>query len=812
MIKDFEEQKISDRIIGLSDIEVEERLEKFGPNVINPPVEISFLKIFKEELTEPMILLLLIIGIIYSVWGNLADAVTIFIVIVALVMAEVFTEYQAKKAITSLSKISASKTKVWRNNEITEVKPEELVPGDILILLPGTYVAADSKIISAISFDTDESQLTGESFPQERTAGEDIYAGTLILSGEGKARVFATGRNTKIGKLSLLASHIKEPRTPLQLAMKSLAKKLVWLSLFFSIFIPVLGLIRGQNLRVMILTGLALAFAVIPEELPIIVTMILGFGAYKLSQKNFIIKRIKAAETLGNATVIMADKTGTITNNKMRVVYLYPPNKKSTILESAINNLTDISISPTDKAILSKAADLNLDKNLYGKIIRERTFGDSRKTHSSILKLDDHYELISSGAPEEILLMIGTKNKIIEKEIEKEAEKGRRIIAVASKKILPSHKNYPFEKLEKDLKFIGLISIEDSPRPEVKPMIQLASQAGVRNIMVTGDHPKTASFVAEEVGIPSKKVLTGAEIDRLSDANLAEAIKETSVFARVSPEEKYRLVKAFQNNGEVVAVTGDGVNDALALKAANIGIAMGIKGTDAAKEAADVVLGDDNFATIGQGIFEGRKFFENLKKGTKYYLSVKIALIMIFLVAVIANVPFPLEPIQIIVLELFMDLVASAGFVYEPPENEIYSPSFLSRYNKFFDSFILKSIAFSALSLFASVTFVYLSALFAGRTPQTANAYAFAAWMIGTILLAFVSRSDYESVFKIGVFKNKIINIWAVGALIFFLVVISSPVISSFLKLVPLSFYQLLFVFAISFVAIFWQELLKKTA
>jgi Ca2+-transporting ATPase len=812
MIKNSEEQNISDRVVGLSDIEVRNHLEKFGLNIINPPLEVNFLSIVKEEMTEPMILLLLIIGIIYSVWGNLLDAITIFVIIFALVMAEIFTEYQAKKAITSLTKISAPKTKVWRNNEITEIKSEEVVPGDILILLPGTFVAADSKILSAISFDIDESQLTGESFPQEKTAGEDIYAGTLILSGEGKARAFATGRNTKIGKLSFLASRIKEPKTPLQLAMKSLAKKLVWLSIFFSVFIPILGIIRGQNFRVMFLTGLALAFAVIPEELPIIVTMILGFGAYKLSQKNFLIKKIKAAETLGNATVILADKTGTITENKMRVVYLYPPNKKSEILEAAVNNLTDISISPTDKAILKKAAELNLDKNLYGKIIRERTLGDNRKTHSSLLKLDDHYELFSSGAPEEILSMIKTKNRVIEKEIEKETKKGRRLIAVASRKIISSQKNYPFEKLEKDLKFVGLISIEDPPRPEVKPMIQLASRAGIKNIMVTGDHPQTAAFIAEEVGIPAKKVLIGAEIDRLSDSNLSEAIKEVSVFARVSSEEKYRLVKAFQNNGEIVAVTGDGVNDVLALKAADIGIAMGVKGTDAAKEAADVVLGDDNFATIGQGIFEGRKFFENLKKGTKYYLSVKIALIAIFLVAVIANVPFPLEPIQIIVLELFMDLVASAGFIYEPPESSIYSSSFLSLRNKFFDSFMLKSIAFSALSLFASVTFIYFAALFGRLPPATANTYAFAAWMIGTILLAYVSRSDYESVFKIGLFSNRIINFWAIGALIFFLIMISSPFFSSLLKLTPISAYQLVFVFAVSFVMIIWQELLKKTS
>jgi len=343
--------------------------------------------------------------------------------------------------------------------------------------------------------------------------------------------------------------------------------------------------------------------------------MVLGLGAYTLSKNNFLVKRIKAAEILGNATVIVTDKTGTITENKMKIVSLYPGSQEE-IIKRAVGSISPYSLSPMEQEIKNKAVELKIGE-AASEIVRQRNLGNGRKTKSIIRKSGNDYELFASGAPEEILAMSqnlgeGVKNKLAE-----ETARGRRVIAVAFKKLSPGEERLDFSQLEKNLNFAGLISFEDPPRSEVKETIARVAQAGVRTIMVTGDHPLTARYIAKEVGIirEDELVLTGEELDKLSDEDLQQTVKTVSVFARTTPQHKYRIVQALQKNGEVVAVTGDGLNDALALKGADIGIAMGIRGTDVAKEAAEVVLADDNYITITQGIFEGRKFFDNLQKG-----------------------------------------------------------------------------------------------------------------------------------------------------------------------------------------------------
>ncbi|CAG0981447.1 hypothetical protein METP3_02105, partial [Methanosarcinales archaeon] len=536
----------------------------------------------------------------YSIWGKLEDAITIFIVIILLVFAEVYNEFRAKKAIASLEKIAAPRTRVLRDGKVTEIDSENVVPDDILILTSGTKVAADAKVNTSIGMKFDESALTGESFPQDKEIGDEIYAGTIALSGEGSAVVFATGKNTRLGKIATASKIIKPPKTQLQLAMKSLTGKLVFVALFFSIIIPLIGIIRGQDLKTMILTGLSLSFATIPEELPIIITMVLGLGAYTLSKNNFLVKRIKAAETLGNATVIVTDKTGTITENKMKISGFYPADKgkEIEILEIALASLTEYSLSPLDHEIKNKARELKIDgapRKL--KVVRQRNFGDGRKT-KAVIRENAGHELILSGAPEEIFGVCSNISDDIKAALGSETEKGRRVIAIAYKKLEPREKSLDFNEIEKEMNFAGLISFEDPPREGVKETIALSMTAGIRTIMVTGDHPQTAGFIAREVGISTtNKVLTGMELDRITDDELQNTVKEFSVFARAKPEHKYRIVKALQKNGEVVAVTGDGINDALALKGADIGIAMGIRGTDVAREAAEVVLADDNYNT-----------------------------------------------------------------------------------------------------------------------------------------------------------------------------------------------------------------------
>jgi Ca2+-transporting ATPase len=790
---------------GLSNAEAKKRLEKYGLNQIVKPREVHFLGIVKEEIVEPMILLLIVVAFFYTIWGSLGDAITIYGVIIALVFAEVYNEYRAKKTIASLSRISSPKAKVLRGGKIIDVETEAVVPGDTLILTPGTRIAADSKIRESFSLQLDESTLTGESFPREKRVGEEIYTGTLVVSGEGMAEVFATGKNTRISGIATLAQEVKPPKTPLQIGMSSLAETLVWVALFFSIVIPLLGYLRGQDFQQMVLTALALAFATIPEELPIIITMILGLGAYRLSRRKFLVKKLKAAEVLGDATVILTDKTGTITENRMQVANVFPTDQELEIMKTAIGALTVISLSPLDKAILERAKKLKV-KSSFGRVLRERSFGDSRKTKTLMREARDNLELFITGAPEEILSLAKVDKKKFEEELTNETAKGRRVIAVARKTIRRVEKDLPFSDLEKDFSSAGLISFEDPPRKGVNETIEMARHAGVRVIMVTGDHPLTALSVAKTVGIPSDKVLTGDDLNKMSDEKLRKAVKEVSVFARTTPEHKYRLVKALRKNKEVVAVTGDGVNDIIALKGADIGIAMGVKGTDAAKEAADVVLADDNFVTIGQGIFEGRKFYDNLRKGVRYYLSVKVALILLFAFPVIFNTPFPFAPIQIILLELFMDLAASAGFVSEPPEKNIYDRPPRNSRERFMSGRMIRGIAVSGVSLFAAVGITYLYASWQNLSLIQTQTLAFTAWIIGHIMLALVSRSEKEPIYKLGFFSNRAMIVWAVAALGTLAIIIAIPAVSVYFRLTSLTLTQIAVAVLVPFATIFLQE------
>jgi Ca2+-transporting ATPase len=759
---------------GLSEAEARERLERFGPNLIAKPREVTILSIAKEEIAEPMILLLLSVGFFYTLFGGFEDALTLYAIILMLVIAEIATEYRAKKAISSLARLALPKTKVIRNRGITEVPTENIVPGDLLVLISGTRLAADGNLVSAISLQIDESSLTGESFPQDKTPGAEAYAGTLVVAGEGLMDVTLTGSATRVGRISGLAQEIRQPKTPLQLAMKSLAKTLVVVALFFSIIIPLIGFFQGQPLQDMFLVGLALAFATIPEELPIIITMNLGLGSFLLSRENFLVKKLKAAETLGIATVIVTDKTGTITESVMRVVSVYPDTDEDRILRSARSAMTDLSLSITDRAILNQADAHQIPPD-NGRIIRERSFGDGRKTRTVIRERDDNTELFMIGAPEEVLGCTTGDVRGAQDALARETASGRRVIAVARRTLGPADREGSPETLERDCVFGGLISIEDPPRAGVRETIGLAQRAGIRTIMVTGDHPRTAGAIAAEVGIISDRVMDAKDIDALSDEELREAVKHVSVFARAAPENKYRLVKALQKNGEVVAVTGDGVNDTLALKGADIGIAMGIRGTDAAKEAADIVLADDNFTTIGRGIFEGRRIFDNLSKGVKYYLAVKIALVAVFCASLLLAFPFPFSPIQIILLELFMDLGASASFVAEPPEPSVHERPPRNPLTPFLDTPMLTGIALGGLALFVTVFFTYWFALYQNLPLVTAQTAAFTAWILGHVLLAYVSRSAHDPLYRIGLFSNRIMLIWAVGACAFLALVLTVP-------------------------------------
>jgi Ca2+-transporting ATPase len=793
---------------GLSSEDAARRLEEYGPNVIEKASEVNFLTIAIKEITEPMILLLLAVGGLYSIWGSIEDAATIIVVILLLISAEVWNEYRAKKAINALSRLAAPKAKVIRDGKPEVIDTAKVVPGDVLIITPGTQVAADSKVIRSYGIQADESMLTGESMPVGKEPGDTLYAGTLVTSGEGIARVDATGKRTRMGEISTAARAIRQPKTPLQRYMKSLAMKLIGIALFFSLAIPLLGLLRGWNFQQMILTSLSLVFATVPEELPMIITIVLGVGALQLSRKNFLVKKIKAAEVLGNATVILTDKTGTITENHMHVASIYPPHKEKDVLATAGSAMSETSTSPTDRAIAEKYDEEHLPP-VTGRIVRQRSFGNGLKTRAVLREERGAYELYLTGAPEEVIKASLDTPPGTYAVLENEARKGRRVVAVARKAIPPGDRDAPFQTLEQGMDMTGLISIEDPPRPGVKEAVARAQRAGVRTIMVTGDHPKTAQEIAASVGIKSDEVITGDELHKMSDASLDKAVEHVSVFARTTPEDKYRLVKALRKDGEVVAVTGDGINDALALKGADIGIAMGVRGSDAAKEAADIVLADDNYSTITQGIFAGRKFFDNLSKGVKYYLAVKVALISVFLLPVLIAVPFPFSPINIILLELFMDLMASTTFVLEPAERTIYTRPPRNAKHDLFDVNMMKGIGVSGLSLFVAVMVPYFYALYAGVPQQTAQTLAFTAWMVGQVTLAFVMRSTYEPLTSLGPFSNKALDVMLISVIAFLAVALGVPAVGAFLKLTPVAPLQVAAVAVFAFCMVFWQEILK---
>jgi Ca2+-transporting ATPase len=841
---------------GLTDREAAERLTKYGENKLVLEHEIRFLAILREEITEPMILLLLVVGVLYSVLGTLTDALTIIVIIIVLVLVEVWNEYRAKRSIASLRKLAPPTTLTLRNGKPQEVQTTFLVPGDVVLLKTGQRVPADARLLETFGLEVDEASLTGESLPVAKDATAVVpsdtripeqrnmlFAGTIVTRGQAKALITATGAGTELGRVAGIAQAAREPKTPLQLYMKQLSKSLVWIAVFFSVLVPVLGFLRGLPLDQMILTGLALAFAVIPEELPIIITMVLGVGAYSLSRKGALVKRLRGAETLGSVTVIATDKTGTITQSKMKVAHLYfdgatvpaPEFKEnehealktgllaSEALRSATGN--EALSNPMAQAILEQLRQDAVDtQQLTGswRLKDELSFDDKRKLASYVYQHDSSLVVLSSGAPENVLAnstrlllkgeetpLTDTARQAVSSAMSSMAKSGERLLAFSYRR-LPHETQKERGALEHDLVFVGVVGFIDPPRPEVKGAISTCQQAGIKVVMVTGDHPETARTIAAQVGINSSRVLTGNEIARMSDEEVKKALKGTFVFARVTPEDKLRLVRLLRENGEVVAVTGDGINDAPALKEAHIGVAMGVRGTDVAKETADMVLTDDNFATIETAVKEGRKLYSNLRKGVRYYLACKVALVASFLLPIALGVPLPFAPIQIIVLELFMDLAASATFVAEPEESGIMTKPPIDPKEKFMNRSMLQTMTLGSLSLFAAVSFNFLLTWFLSQDLTVAQTVAFATWMLGHIMLALNFRSEKEPLAKLGFFSNKLMVAWAVLVVATLLVGTNLPFIHDSLRITYLSLQDWALVIIVPFIATFWMEL-KKT-
>jgi Ca2+-transporting ATPase len=841
---------------GLSQAEVIKRLKQFGANMLTKERTVSFWSVFREEITEPMILLLLVVGIVYSIWGQVRDAITIFVIIIALVFVEIFTEYRAKKGVAALRKFSQPTATVIRDGLYQSIPTADVVKGDIAILEVGEIIPADIRIISSFGLQTNESALTGESTPVAKyqkvlpldtvlaERNNMVFAGTTVTRGRGIGVVTATGMSTELGRITGLVIEAKEPRTRLQQAMNQLAGLLVWVAVSFSVLIPVAGMIQHKPFKEMILTGLSLSFATIPEELPIIITMVLGVGALALSRKNVLIRRLSTAETLGDVTTIVTDKTGTITENRMTLAKIAADTTSksfapvglspSDLLLLQIGLLTSCtritsagcnSADPMEAAIIeaAKAAGI-VPEDLLAKfhLQTEFSFDNERKMMSAIFRQNGQSVVYAKGAPEVILakssrVLEGLSehkksdkhDEAVRTTIESMASEAMRVVAFAYKKIeggaTPSQ-----AAAEDDLVFVGLAGLVDPLRPGVIEAFKITKEAGIRTIIVSGDYPLTVQKVASQVGIDSDGgLITGGELDHMDDGRLKDKLKEVSLFARTTPEQKLRIVRLLQESGEIVGVTGDGINDAPALKSADVGIAMGETGTEVAREAAGMVLADDSFSSITAGVKEGRKIFDNLKKGVSYYLSVKIALVLTFFIPLLLNIPFPFSPIQIILLELFMDLAASTTFVVEPMEPGTMQRPPREQKEKFINRGMLTNISLGSVSLAGAVLINYLSVWYLGWGPIQAQTVAFATWLIGHIFLAITMRSHRESIWRIGILSNKAMLVWAAAALAFLILVTNLSIAQVPLKLTTLNPNGWLLAFLTPLITIFLFEIRK---
>jgi len=810
---------------GLTDAEAGRRLADAGPNRLRAERRESLLESIAEELREPMILLLLATAVVYAIVGSIEDALTIFVIILAVIGVEVFNERRAEKALASLRRLAEPTALVRRGGAPCDVPVEQLAPGDLLLLREGQRIPADARLIEGYGLLVDESPLTGESIAVDKDTAAALpeatplaerrnmaYTGSVITRGRGTAIVVATGMGTELGRIAALAAGAREPRTPLQQAMRELTGWLVWLALGFSVLVPLLGwLIVGQPPQQMLLTALSLAFATIPEELPILITIVLALGSYRLSRQHAIVKRLRAAETLSAVTVIATDKTGTLTENHVAVAALAPETARLRLLE--IGALCNDAVAgaeeagkagaflgdPMEVALLEAARDAGLDVaalRMRCVVQQEFSFDSVRKRMSVVCGTDAEGRWVAvKGAPEyvlacstqwqrgsDVVALTPADQAALRDAANSMMGRGLRVVACAAKQLPTEVGSAPLsqEEAESDLTFVGLIGLADPPRPEVAPAIAECQGAGIGVLMVTGDHPDTARAIAHAVRLGGDgRLLTGAELDTMSDETLQEQARDVSIVARATPEHKLRIVKALQARGERVAVTGDGINDAPALAAADIGIAMGETGTDVAREAAGIVLADDNFATIARAVEEGRLLFANLTKAIRFYLAVKVALIATMLLPVLLLVPVPFSPVQIIVTELFMDLATSATFTTERAEADIMRQPPRDPRRPYMDRSMVMSILLAAAGLFAAVSTVYLVSWYSGVGLAEARTAAFVTWLLGHALLALHLRSERQPLLRLGVFSNRAMVVWLAATILLVVAITFVPAVQA---------------------------------
>jgi Ca2+-transporting ATPase len=803
----LEELKTSHK--GLSEDEARKRLSVYGQNELKREKRISPLKIFLRQFMNILIIVLLFASAIAYLIGDVTDAVLIFAVILLNSIFGFILEYQAEEAIEALKRMSALRVTVLRSGKHLEIDSNSVVPGDIIELLEGDKVPADCRIIESVNLQADESTFTGESTPVDKNSGEVpeqarvadrvnmLFSGTNVVRGHGRAVVLFTGMKTEVGKI---AKEIEAPSppTPLQIYLDKLGKTLGVMVLFVCVAVFLIGTATEKNLLSLFMTSVSLAAAAIPEGLPIIVTLALAFGVKKMARKKALVRTLPAVEALGSATVICTDKTGTLTENRMIVEKVYFNGKitsvkecKGSILFRAgliCNNSVLDKVDPTETALVDSARRAGIDEKEFFeyKRLAEIPFSSQTKSMTVFCMKGEEEFAFMKGAPNAVLAkcnrileggrvakLTASKRAEIEGIVDSMAAEALRVLGFA-------YKPESSKKLEEDMIFIGLQGMMDPPRREVRGAVHACQNAGINVVIITGDHPLTAKAIAESIGISVKNIMTGDELDRLSFEELRARAANTTIFARVEPAQKNRIVKALRANGEVVAVTGDGVNDAPALKNADIGIAMGIRGTDVAKEASDMIITDDNFATIVAAIEEGRRVFDNIKKALIYLLSSNLGEVLIVFIASIMFLPLPLTAAQILWVNFLSDGFPALALGVDPAAPHIMRRKPSTSKGEVLNSNVILSIIRTGFLIAICCLFLYVFFLYSHNHVK-AQTVVFTALVAAEFVILQTVRQNYGQ----KLFANRYVTLSMLAVMVLQLALIYTP-LSGVFHLVPL--------------------------
>ena len=852
--KEVEKELETDLEKGLSKEKVEEKQQKYGYNELQQVAKKSIFQRFLEQFKDFSIIVLIIAAIVSGIVGvlqgeGITDTIIILIVVIVNAIIGVAQESKAEKSLEALQKLSDHASKVIRNGNMEVVPAKELVPGDIVVLDTGDYIPADLRIIEAVNLKTQESSLTGESVPVEKISeiieeqeigiGDRknmLFSSSLVTYGRGKGIVVETGMTTEVGKIAGMINSTEKQETPLQQKLDKLGKTLGIAALVICAVIFILGILQGKEIISMFMTAVSLAVAAIPEGLVAVSTIVLAIGVQKMVKKNAIVKRLPAVETLGSATVICSDKTGTLTQNKMTVEKIFwndATREASNISDDEIDeeltklvyanmlcNDTKISSDgtltgdPTETALVDMGFKLNFDPSIYDRMerVEEIPFDSDRKLMTTVNKVGDKYVVYTKGGIDEILKRcnsyeIGGQiseelesyiNKI-RQENEKMAQNALRVLGCAYKEIDHIPTKEEMKTIENDLIFIGMVGMIDPPREEAKLAVEKCKTAGIKTVMITGDHKITATAIAKKLGILENddEAITGLELEQMTDEELEKNVRHYSVYARVSPEHKVRIVKAWQKNGEVVAMTGDGVNDSPALKKADIGCAMGIVGTDVAKEAADVILTDDNFATVVSAVEEGRKIYDNILKVIQFLLSSNIGEVVVLFFATLLTPLFSkwfgitdingleiLLPIHILWINLVTDSLPALALAFDPANSDIMQRKPIKPGKGIFTKGMTWRVVYQGIMIGGLTLAAFMIGLATTKEPigtltldqskiEVGQTMAFVTLALSELVHVFNVRDNKKSIFKTGIFNNmKLIGAIIISAVLMFVILL----------------------------------------